>query len=71
MSGLQIHSLSDSFFVVVTSVVAYKLYFQVIMAMGGTVPPTLPGTPAAPTVVTGASTSAGPGKKSQSELKVF
>ena len=41
------------------------------MAMGGVVPPTLPGTAAAPTVVTGAATSAGPGKKSQSELKVF
>ena len=31
------------------------------MAMGGVVPPTLPGTPAAPTVATGASPSAGPG----------
>ena len=41
------------------------------MAMGGAVPPTLPGTAAAPTVVTGAATSARPGKKSQSELKVF
>ena len=41
------------------------------MAMGGRVPPTPPGTAAAPTVVTGAPSSAGPGKKSQSELKVF
>ena len=41
------------------------------MAMGGAVPPTLPGTPVARTVMTGASTSAGPGKKSQPELRVF
>ena len=41
------------------------------MAMGGAVPPILPGTSVAPTVVTGASTSAGPGKKRQSELRVF
>ena len=41
------------------------------MAMGGAVPPTLPGTAAAPTVMTGAATSAGPGKKSQSKLKVL
>ena len=41
------------------------------MAMGGAVPPTLPGTPVARTIMTRASTSAGPGKKSQSEIKVF
>ena len=41
------------------------------MAMGGAVPPTLPGTPVVPTIMTGASTSAGPGEKSQSEIKVF
>ena len=34
-------------------------------------PPTLPDMPVAPTLMTGASTSAGPGKKSQSDLKVF